>query len=317
MTDPALYLAISTAALLVWWWRYGWELGPDGLHYGLAMAGAPAMHPFRHRGLLLRWPWLRASAVPPTINKPNVEPWLRMSAPLTVRVLQWQSWVSLVVSGVLVGVLAEQWGAPGWLAVALFVVLPWFRHCARCVGYLDPLAMMTGLGAAVAWGAGLWWLAVPLSVLSGLTHERGPVFAALFAWSPWLLLGLLGHGLARLLVRGTSETCPYRGTMAVSFRAHREAQSNRGLVEWVLPWGAAIFGIGSCLEGSGTGSQLAALMVVSYGQLVVAMGCVRLVQWAAPLLCVAAALVMAQWPVEWLGVALALHVASPWSEARW
>jgi hypothetical protein len=34
-------------------------------------------------------------------------------------------------------------------------------------------------------------IAVACSLLSGAIHERGPVFAALYAWSPWPLIGLL------------------------------------------------------------------------------------------------------------------------------
>lgn len=59
-------------------------------------------------------------------------------------------------------------------------------------------ATVDGPAIALAWGAAMLmksghpWLAVPVAILGGFVHERSPVFAAIYAWHPLLLVGLIG-----------------------------------------------------------------------------------------------------------------------------
>jgi len=77
-----------------------------------------------------------------------------------------------------------------WQTAVMFVTLPGVVFCIGCPTTVDMPAM------ALAWSSSLLLpahpvIAVALSLASGVIHERGPVFAAVYALSPWPLLGLL------------------------------------------------------------------------------------------------------------------------------
>lgn len=77
-----------------------------------------------------------------------------------------------------------------WQAAAMFATLPGVAFCVVNCTTVDLPAL------ALAWGSALLWpghpfASVGVSLLSGVIHERGPVFAAVYAFSPWPLLGLL------------------------------------------------------------------------------------------------------------------------------
>ncbi len=236
--------AIGLLAVALCWWRYSWIVSPDGAAY-LAMAnGAPAPAPFRWRLLpriLGRWP----------------------------AVWRWCSWASLVVSAVLVGAYAEQRGIPGWSAAGLFCALPWFRGLVRMPILTDQLAMVFALGSALSPPC----LAVPLAIVAGCCSERAPVFAAVFAWSPLPLVGLVVPAVMALTTRGPSS-------------AHNSLRTMRELHNRAQPH--------------------------VYAQLLVATDRARLYQWGAPVVVVSAlsALPPAWWPAAIL--ATVISPASDW-----
>ncbi len=77
-----------------------------------------------------------------------------------------------------------------WQAAAMFITLPGVAFCVVNPTTVDLPSM------ALAWASALLWpshpyASVAVSCVAGAIHERGPIFAAVYAWSPWPLLGLL------------------------------------------------------------------------------------------------------------------------------
>ncbi len=120
----------------------------------------------------------------------------------------------------------------------MFVTLPGFWFGAVHPTSVDFVAM------SLAWGASILWpesppIAVALSLLSGVVHERGPVFAAVYAWSPWLLLGLLtvqwcAKHAPKPIMRTEADRFIGHGSTWAALKAHRGA---RDLFKWeALIW---------------------------------------------------------------------------------
>lgn len=85
--------------------------------------------------------------------------------------LQATSFLSLIALGAMMG---------DWKKAILLGTLPgiWFLSTAKTT--VDAPAMALALGAALLFPINPWF-AVTLSCLSGYVHERGPVFAVLYA----------------------------------------------------------------------------------------------------------------------------------------
>ena len=115
-------------------------------------------------------------------------------------------------------------------AALMFATLPGVWFCAVNPTTVDMVSM------SLAWGCSLLWpahpyVAIALSLLSGVVHERGPVFAAVYTLSPWPLLGLLAvqwwAKRAPVIVRNDSDR--FVGTSFVSaVTAHRGARDLLG-----------------------------------------------------------------------------------------
>jgi len=96
--------------------------------------------------------------------------------------LKWVSWVSLFGVAVSLG---------EWWKTLLFITIPGVWFCVTRPETVDGPSM--GLAWLSAWLLPTHPVAACFAaVLSGFVHERGPVFAALYAWHPLPLLGLLG-----------------------------------------------------------------------------------------------------------------------------
>jgi hypothetical protein len=91
------------------------------------------------------------------------------------------TWVSFIALAAMMGT---------WQRAALFVTLPGVWMCCVMPTTVDGASMALGFACSQLFSTHPV-LAVGCSILSGAIHERGPVFAALYAWSPWPLLGLL------------------------------------------------------------------------------------------------------------------------------
>jgi len=216
--------------------------------------------------------------------------------------------VSMVYAAAGIGVLASQHGATleqSILASALFLGLPWVRFCWKCPVLVDMPALMCAVLAAVAWPVSPF-ASVAILIVGAYISERVPIWAAIFAWEPILLLGLivplLNYALARRAV--VSDDDPHADILRHPIRTglgwHRGKWLS--LQVMILPWGA-------CLVAATDPSvwRLAALGA-GYAQLLLATDTVRLYQQAAPVVCVVAAMAI---PSSAIFVLLILHFFNP------
>lgn len=138
------------------------------------------------------------------------------------------------------------------------------------------------------------WLAAALSLPLGAIRETSPVFAAVWAWHPAPLVGVLAAGWFR-------RSCPPDAREPWLAHPSREAWAIRCRIGldpslYLKPWGAAILG----LAGAPTW-QVAAAVGLAHAQLFVAQDAVRLAVWCAPVLVMRAAPMI---PVAWWAMAL-------------
>ena len=249
-------------------------LTPDGYRYKAMSLGRVA-RPFHYRWLLPR--------LCSTSNR------------------RWQaaSYTTAVMFCALVGVYTGSWWA---------VALP-----AGCAGAIrvniknpvlvDLPAMTLALASAVCVQQHLWLLAIAFACIAGMTKETAPVFAALYAWHPIGLVGLLPVAIRHLQRPGpdvldTENRWILEHPIRASWKYHKPLPA----WAWVLPWGA-------CLAGLGSPSwPLAATLAVAYAQCVLATDTVRLYQWALPALAVAAVDTV---PARWWPVLIAVHLTNP------
>lgn len=187
------------------------------------------------------------------------------------RLLQVTSWGSIAMLGSLMG---------DWKRALLLMTLPGAWFVVSHPTTVDAPAML------LAWCASLLmpthpYVAVALSCVSGVIHERGPVFAALYAWHPLLLLGLVGVGWWRKAAAQDSDKLVGGGFLH-SLRVSRpyndflDAKTTflglRG-----LPLMAAYFGVGW---------QAWVTLAVAWASRAVGTDFGRFVWWAAPALVV-------------------------------
>ena len=268
------------------------NLTPDGTRYLAMGRGRPAPKPFHLRWLM---PWLCRDVY---------RRWMTATA------------VSWILAAIGTAFLADGWER-GVAAAVMFAALPGMRCLLRCPVTVDLPALACAVWAAVAWGHGLSAVAVLLVVVGAACKESAPVFAALFAWTPVLLVGLVvvairwafwrpcavAHDPMRAFPSNTSHAehaWILEHPFAAGWKYHRQKLFD-GLT-MVTPWGAAIVAL------AGLDVQLGVLLLVAYGQLAVATDSVRLYQWAAPLMCVVACTVV---PVAWLPVLVVVTVWNP------
>jgi hypothetical protein len=245
------------------------QLSPDGLRYLRARPPRPFV-----------WRWFL-----PTVTGRDADAW---------RIV---SWVSLGLLGPAVWAWSGDWRTmlflPG-LAGVLHVNV-------RFPVLTDPLAMLCAVTSATMVGRGWWAPAVLLALVAGATNERAPVFAALFAWHPVPLLGLVAVGWA---LKPGPDPCggPAADALVRPLQTAWAAHRALPLWVWVLPWGAGVAAVAA------PSWQLAATAAVAYAMCVVATDTVRLYQWSWP---VAAVCALEAIPAEWLAVVLVLHVVNP------
>lgn len=264
------------------------RFGPDAARYLYAGQGNAVARPFNLRWLL------------PAVCGDDVRLW---------RIVWFASW-PVAAAGMF------WWGSDaGWrpalAAAVLCLALPgvWGPAVVRPVG-VDLPAMAVSIVAVAALHAGWWPLAVVLIVVAACIKETSPVFAALWAWHPLMLIGLAAPLVASFFRKPELDPITAQPIMQevhdhpvrTAIREHR-SQWRDG---WVMvgPWGA-------CLAALYAPSwQIAAVILVAYLQLLVATDTVRLLHTAAgPLLAVTAAQVL---PVEWLPLACVAHVVWWW-----
>lgn len=271
-------LVISALAVAAWWWRYGWIVSPDTRAYLEIAAGSGGPSPFRWRAIV------RALAVIPEQHR--IQGW------------KWFSWMALVASGILVGAYAEQRGVHGWAAAAIWVTLPWFRGLVRNPCLTDQIGMAAALGCAVL----PWWATVPCALVAGASSERAPVFAAVFAWSPLPLVGIIVPA-AMALATTHRELSWTKGHN--DWRAMRELHSLAQPHTYLLPFGALL------LAPLAFTWQAAAALALGVAQWLVATDRSRLLQWGAPVLVVVTLLAV---PERLWTMLVVYQIAAPWCD---
>lgn len=261
------------------------RLTPDGAEYIRMAHGERCATPYNLRFLL------------PMLCRDNRYAWLAVT------------YISLLASGVLTGVLAMQHGLSIEQAVVaglLLLGLPSIRFLRIVPVMTDACALAFALGAAVLWPL------EPVAALAVVTigagvSEKTPIFAALFAWSPVLLAGLVVPLIRHVGWSAGPVRTGAQEQAEKEFRIHsglqHRAQVWRQASSVALPWGACLVVL------TVPGVWWVASWAVGMGQLAIAQDTVRLIQQAAPPVCVIAASVI---PMEWALPVLAAHWVNPW-----
>jgi hypothetical protein len=259
------------------------RLGPDSARYMLAAQGHGVARPFNLRVLL------------PAVCGDDPRMWWGvwlLSWPVAAAGMAWWAFES--------GLVWQQMLAAPILLLALAGV--WAPHVCRPVS-VDLPAMAVSIVAVAALEAGWWPLAVVLAVIAGSIKESSPVWAALWAWHPILLVGLVVPLVIGVWRRPTLDEVTQ---MPVLRRVHdhpvRSAWEHHA-GKWRDPRMVAQWG--GCLAAFYSPSlRVAVVTAVAHAQLIVATDTYRLIHTAAgPFLAVAAVQVI---PVPWLALACAV-----------
>lgn len=266
-------------------------MGPDAARYWLAGAGCDVAKPFHLRWLI------------PSVCKNSIRRWWfvwAMSWPVLAGAMTWLAWDL------------------GWeravFAAALTVGLPgvWGPKVVRPVG-VDLPAMALGALAAALLVHGHIWPAIAVVMVAAQVKESSPVWAALWAWHPILLVGLVFVAFNAVVIRpGMDEVTAKPNLREIHDHPLRTGLTYRNVLSspnwpwwrnwWVLaaPWGV-------CLAALYRPTwQTVTVLAVAHLQLLVATDTARLLHTAAgPAVAIAAATVV---PVPWLLVAAVVHV---------
>lgn len=265
------------------------QLGPDAHRYLIAAQGRPVARPFHLRWLL------------PAVCGTDLRRWAA-------------AWVASwpVLGG---GMLWLAWDL-GWqravFAAAVTVTLPGVigPKVTRPVG-VDLPAMALGVMAAAAAVHGWWWLAITLVVWAGMVKETAPIFAALWAWHPLLLIGLAAPALVSLVRRpGMDELTGSPELREIHDHPIRTAWTYRRDRGWLLAPALWLHPFGVTLAGFvAMSAQAAVTVAVAATQCAVATDTTRLLATGAgPVLAIGAATWL---PTEVLPLAVVLHVFWP------
>ncbi len=191
---------------------------------------------------------------------------------------RWCGWPRrLLIGCTYAGLLFVASTLGSWWQALIFVTLPGVWFVATRPTTVDAVSM------GLAWGSSLLFPhsafgAVLLSALSGFVHERGPVFAALYVWSPLPLIGLVCVGWWRK--KAPPDRDPYVGLSSFreTVRAHKKAQ------DW-LSWGSYVMATRGLVPIAAlVGVPLSAwcALAVATASRLVATDNSRIVMWGAP-----------------------------------
>ena len=243
---------------------------PDGLRY--LHPHPPA--PFHRRALL---PWICGT---------DPKRWIT------------QAWIGYAL--LLVGTFGLVGGWQGLAAAALVAVLPGIMLGLVHPVLVDTTALGLATASAALWVNDLQTPAIALVLVAGAAKESAPVFAAVFAWNPLLLVGLVVPLLIGV-IRGAGEPMAEMGKHHQWILEHPIKASRKyhdGMLRslspvLVFPWGALVVALAA------PSWQLGAALALGYAQLLIATDTVRLYQQAAPAVAIAATTAVdpVWWPV--------------------
>lgn len=183
-------------------------------------------------------------------------------------------WVMLVFA---VGIMG------GWPAALLVAVLP-----GTTLGFKLPV-LVDGVALGVAGLAAIHQpiaTQILLAIIAGCVSERAPVFAALWSWSPWPLVGLIVPAIRYLTSKPGPELSVLIGTYAgdALIKPWRIGLQRNWHEPWLItPWGGLLAAL------LYMDIHMALTLLVAYAQLFVATDNARLAQWSAPVLAIALA----------------------------
>jgi hypothetical protein len=202
-----------------------------------------------------------------TSSKPQPYPFNRRWCGWPPLLLKVTSILSLVALGSLMG---------SWPRAVMLLTLPGAWFVATHPTCVDAPAMLLGLVASLIFPTHPY-AAVFLSCLAGYIHERGPVFAALYAWHPLLLVGLVAVGWWRSPAPTDKDKLVGRGLL-------HSIKSHRPYVDWLDMRVHALSLRGLWLAMAYCGCSVRALATVGVAlasRLIGTDGC-RFMFWAAP-----------------------------------
>ena len=261
--------------------------GPDAYRYLTLGSGQPVSRPFHLRWLL---------------------PYFCTTSPRAWWTVWALSWPVAAFGFIAWRVTAGDTFAVAVTGAALLLALP---------GILGPKAVIpvgVDLPATALSLVGVWLIELghPAHVAAGVAvvgvaatiRETSPVWASLWAWSPWPLIALaVVAARAALAKPGPDPLGPrFEQIAAHPVKAALDAHRGRWRDAWLMvaPWGLCLAGL------IGSDWRLWLVLAVAYAQLIVATDSVRLYQHAAgPVMAAAAASVI---PSQWLVVAVVAHV---------
>ena len=249
-------------------------LTPDGARY-IAAVDQRVARPFHLRWLLPKLLGRRGRA------------WL------------WTSRLAVVAVGILTAIYAHS----PWMACVAF--LPGVAFSWRYPVLVDAVGMTLALAAAVLWPV-CWPAALVVALVAGCVRETSPVWAAIYAWNPLMLIGLVPVAIRALQRQGVDvldeeNAWILRHPIAASRKYHAGLWLEPTVM--VAPWGGLLAGLGAL------DVQLGVALAAGYGQLAIATDSVRLYQWAAPVLALATVHALPAWALPFVAVSV---VFNPW-----
>lgn len=212
---------------------------------------------------------------------------------------KWCSRLAIVV----VGLLTAWYARSPWMACVAF--LPGIAFAWRYPVLVDAPGMALALLAAVLWPI-FCPAAILVALVAGCVRETAPVWAAIYAWNPVLLVGLIPTGI-RAFQRSGPDVLDAENAWILKHPILASRKYHKGLwldpFTMVLPWGALLVGLRDL------NVQLAVALTVGYGQLGMATDSVRLYQWAAPVLAAATVHSVPAWVLPFVALGV---IFNPW-----
>lgn len=202
-----------------------------------------------------------------------------------------------------VGLLTALYAGSPWMACVAF--LPGIAFNWRHPVLVDATGMALALAAAVVFPY-CWPAALALALVAGCVRETAPVWSAIYAWHPLLLVGLVPVAV-RWLMRQGDDVLDAENRWIIDHPVKASLKYHAG--QWanplvmVTPWGGLLVAL------AGLTVQLEVALAAAYAQLAVATDSVRLYQWAAPVLALAAVDTVPPWALPFVAIGV---VFNPW-----
>ena len=262
------------------------RVGPDGARYLAVAQDQPVPRPFHLRWVLphfcgtnpRRW-WIACIAG-----------WLTTAVGMFAWRIQSDPWQFAAAATVVLLALPGILGPSVVIPVGVDLPSTGITLLAVALSATGQPHMVAAGVVLICWAAGV--------------KESAPVWAALWAWSPWLLIGLIPVAIRALTVKPGPDPLgeQFQRIADHPIRTALEHRRGRWRDAWLMaaPWGIGLLAL---VDPS---PQLLAVLVVAHLQLLVATDTVRLVHHAAGPVVAAAA--VAHVPVEWLLFAVVAHV---------